>query len=131
MAKTKANVENAQKVLNELQAKQTELTASRAHDQTEMAAIAYAAHTGCEKSAAKLETLQARAIKRDVEARNLDSAIEEARRRVAAAQNDERSAEELKVAEELLELSQIMREAGARRIRRSKPLSKRQATLKR
>src|SRR5262249_15216415 len=76
------------------------------------AAVSYEAHTGCQKSAAKLETLQARAIKRDLEARNLASAIEEAKRRVAKAQEAEASAEEAKIAEELLEISQVMRVEG-------------------
>src|SRR5262249_16476161 len=115
MAKTttKVSVTNAQKILHELEAKQAELTASRANDEAAMAAVSYQAHTGnCPKSAAELQTLRERAVRGDVEARNLDSAIEEAKRRVSAAQEAEARAEELRVAEELLELSQMMREAG-------------------
>src|SRR5262249_15761010 len=55
-----------------------------------------------------------RAIRRDVEARNLDCAVAEAKRRVAAAQDAEARAEEHRVAEELLELSTMKREAGAK-----------------
>lgn|SRR5262245_49731332 len=113
MAK-KNGIENATKVLNDLEAKADALVQARADDAAEMAALAYAAHTGDQRAEERLETLQGRAIKLDLEARNLDIAIMEARKRVAAAQNDERNAEEMKVAEELLELSQIMREAGAK-----------------
>src|SRR5262249_34685405 len=100
--------------LGELQAKREALAASRASDETDMDAVAFAAHTGCEKSRAKLETLRERALRRDVEARNLDSAIAEAARRVAAAKDAEARAEERRIAGELAELAQMMREAGAK-----------------
>src|SRR5262249_15939086 len=51
-------------------------------------------------------------VKREVDARSIESAITEAKRRVAAAQDAERQAEEARVANELAELEQIMREAG-------------------
>jgi|SRR5262249_5315446 len=115
MAKTKiSELENATQILHALESKQTALAEARAHDEATMAACSYEAHTGDQRAAAKLETLQGRAIKRDVEARNLASAIEEARRRVAAAQNAERNAEEMEAAEELLELATIMRDVGAK-----------------
>src|SRR5262249_25318878 len=60
----------------------------------DMASVSYAAHTGDQKAEAKLETLRDRAIRRDLEAQNLDSAIAEAKRRVAAAQADEAAAEQ-------------------------------------
>jgi len=106
--------ENAEKILRELESKMAALVETRAHDESRMEAIAYAANTGDQKAEAQLETLRDRALRRDLEAQNLDSAIAEARRRVAAAQNDERQAEERQVAEELLELSGLMREAGAK-----------------
>src|SRR5262249_6982205 len=84
------------------------------NDEATMAAVSYEAHTGNEKAAAKLETLRDRAIRRDVEARNLDSAITEAKRRVADAQTAEAMAEAAKVAAELAELAQLLREAGAK-----------------
>lgn len=110
----KVNVTDAQKILEQLEARKAELIAARASDETDMAAVSYEAHTGDQKSAAKLETLQERAIKRDVEAKNLDSAIAEAKRRVAAARDAERQAGEARVASELAELAQMMREAGAK-----------------
>src|SRR5262245_21857812 len=103
---------NAQKIIDQLESQKRELAQARARDETEMAAASYDAYSGCQKSAAKLETLRDRAIRRDVEARNLDSAIAEAKRRLTAAQEAERKAEEAKIAEELVELAQLMREAG-------------------
>src|SRR5262245_31617681 len=94
------SVEIAERTLAELQAKREALAAARASDEADTGAIAYAANTGDERAAAKLETLQARAIKHDVEARNLDSAIAEARRRVAAAQEAEAAAETKQSAEQ-------------------------------
>lgn|SRR5262245_31154224 len=113
MAK-KVNITDAQKVVDALEARKAELAKASASDETEMAAVAYAAHTGDEKSAAKLETLRDRAIRRDVEARNLDSAIAEAWRRLAVAQDAEARAEEARIAAELVELAQIMRESGVK-----------------
>jgi len=107
-------VEIAERTLAELREKREALTAARKNDETEMASVSYSAHTGDERAAAKLETLRDRSIRHDVEARNLDSAIAEAQRRVAAAQNVEREAEEAKIAGELLELGQLMRESGAK-----------------
>jgi len=115
MAKTATKLsprEHAEQTLHELEAKQAELAASRENDEAEMASVSYAAHTGDQKAEARLETLRSRAIRRDLEAKNLASAIEEAKRRVTAAKDAEGRAEEQRVAEELLELSQMMREAG-------------------
>jgi hypothetical protein len=113
MAKTKlTEYEHAEKVLNELQAKRDAVTASSQNDEAEMGDVAYAAHTGDQKAAAKLETLRERALRRDLEVRNLDSAIEEAKRRVAAAQEAECRAEERRVALEVRSLIGSLRDAG-------------------
>jgi len=106
------NVEPAQAILDELIAKRESLAASRANDEATMAAVSYEAHTGNEKAAAKLETLRDRAIRRDLEVKNLESAIAEAQRRVAAAQEAEARAEERRVAGELAELATMLGEAG-------------------
>src|SRR5215510_31434 len=114
MAKKQSEIENAQTILNALTAKQADLAEARASDEATMASVSYDAHTGNQKSAPQLETLRDRAIRRDVEARNLDSAIEEAKRRLTAAQEAERQAEEARVASELQELAALMREVGAK-----------------
>src|SRR5262249_1793265 len=107
-----SELENAAKVLNELEAKQTELVASCANDAAAMADASYEAFTGNEKAAARLEALRERAIRSELEAKNLASAIAEAKRRVIAAQGAEAQAEEARVAGELAELATMLREAG-------------------
>src|SRR5262249_12230119 len=77
-----------------------------------MAETAYEANVGNEKAAARLESLQERTLRRDLEYKNLATAIQVAREKVALAQAAEAQAGEMKVAEELLELSTMMREAG-------------------
>jgi len=49
---------DAQTIVDQLETKKSELAAAAAADESEMAAVAYAAHTGCQKSEAKLETLR-------------------------------------------------------------------------
>ena len=72
---TKLNaVENAQKTLHELEAKRDAVTASRQNDERELEAVAFAAHTGDQKAAAKLETLKERALRRDLELKSVDAA---------------------------------------------------------
>src|SRR5262249_55502381 len=93
-------VTDAQKVLEQLEARKAEFIAARANDEATMASVSYEAHTGSEKSAAMLETLRDRAIRRDLELQNIDSAIAEAKRRVAAAQEAEAQAERKRCATE-------------------------------
>src|SRR5262249_25370311 len=115
MAKTTTRkIADAEKILHQLEAKAKELAEACKNDDAAMAELAYAGFTGDQKSQARLETIRGRAIKRDIEARNLDSAIAEAKRRVAAAQDAERKAEERKTAEEIVALAQVMRESGAK-----------------
>src|SRR5262252_251690 len=118
MSKTatkKLSVIDAQKIVDDLEAKAAELAASSAADQRELEAISFEAHAASDQKAlARLETIKARVVKREVDARSIDSAITEAKRRVAAAQDAEARAEQCRVAEELLELSTLMREAGAK-----------------
>jgi len=104
--------EHAEKVLHELEAKQADLTASRASDESEMASVSYEAHTGNEKAAAKLETLRERALRRDLELKNIASAIQVAKERVALAQAEEAKAEQRRVAMEIQRLTKELREAG-------------------
>src|SRR5215471_484874 len=96
MAKKIANentVETTERALRELQKKQAELVEACKNDEAAMAAESYEAYTGNEKAAARLETLRDRALRRDVEAKNLASATAEAERRLAAAKADEAAAE--------------------------------------
>src|SRR5262249_34395577 len=118
MAKTTTkpmSVTDAQKVVDDLEAKAAEMAASRASDEQELAEISFAAHAASDqKAVARLETIKARVVKREVDARSIDSAISEAKRRLAVAQDAEARAEEARVAGELAELAQMMREAGAK-----------------
>src|SRR5262249_61771911 len=100
MAKqTKSTLENATQTLHQLEAKAAELAASRVSDEQELAEISFQAHAASDQKAiARLETIKARVVKRDVDSRSIDSAIAEARRRVAAAQDAEHLAEEARVA---------------------------------
>src|SRR5262249_27289469 len=63
---------------------------------------------------AKLETLTERALRRDLQMRSVESAIKAAAQKLVDAENAEAEAEAAKVAEELAELAQLMREAGAK-----------------
>jgi len=103
---------DAQKVIDDLEAKKSELAAARANDESGMEAVAYAAHTGDQKAQAKLETLRERALRRDLEMRNLGSAIAEALRRLAIAQDAEAKDEQRRVALEVRGLLKSLRDAG-------------------
>jgi hypothetical protein len=107
-----STIENAEKTLAYLQEKHTRVAEARAADEREMGAIAFAAHSGDQKASAKLETLKDRALRRDLDLKSVDSAIAEAKRRVAAAQEAERQAEEERIAGELQELARMLRAAG-------------------
>ena len=101
-------IENAEKTLNKLLAAQAELAASSKADDAEMADIAFAAYSGDQKAAAKLESIKDRALRRDLEARALESAIMEARRRVAEAVNAEREAEQEKTNAEIVDRKSVV-----------------------
>jgi len=95
MAKTTrlSELENAQTILNNLESKAAELAASRAADEQELAQISFAAHASeDQKALARLETIKSRVVKREVDAKSLESAIAEAARRVAAAKDAEAQA---------------------------------------
>src|SRR5262249_31022719 len=96
----KANVTDAQKIVDELESKKRDLAAARANDEATMASVSYEAHTGDQSAAAKLETLRERALRRDLELQNIESAIAEAKRHVAAAQEAEALAERKRCAAE-------------------------------
>ena len=98
---TKLNaVEHAQKIVDELKAKRDATIAATRADETEMAGIAYEAHTGDQKAAAKLETLRERALRRNDELSSIDSAIAVAERKLTAAKADEVAAEQKRIAAE-------------------------------
>jgi len=102
-------IENAQKTLNELEAKRGAVAASGQNDERELEAVAFAAHTGDQKASAKLETLKDRALRRDLELKSIDAAITVARQNVEAAKADEAAADQRRVALELRELAKVMR----------------------
>jgi hypothetical protein len=109
---TKSRAADAQTILDQLEARRTELATSRANDETEMASVSYEAHTGNEKAAAKLETLRERALRRDLELKNIASAIAEAKRRVVEAKADAAAADQRRVAMEVRGLLKSLRDAG-------------------
>jgi hypothetical protein len=92
-------VEHAYKTLHELEAKRAAVTASRQNDERELEAVAFAAHTGDQKAAAKLETLKERALRRDLELKSVDAAIAVAKQNVETAKADEATAEQKRTAE--------------------------------
>src|SRR5215467_8493973 len=97
----KVNVIDAQKIVDDLEAKAAELAASSAADQRELAEISFAAYADSDQKAlARLETIKSRVVKREVDARSIQSAITEAKRRVVAAQDAEHQEKEARVAEE-------------------------------
>jgi hypothetical protein len=106
-------LEHAEQTLHALESKQADLTASRASDESEMASVSYEAHTGNEKAAAKLETLRERALRRDLELKNIASAIQVAKEKVALAQAEEAKANEMRIAMEVRGLLKSLRDAGA------------------
>ena len=92
---TKLNaVEHAQKILHELESKRDAVTASGQNDQSELESVAFAAHTGDQKAAAKLETLKERALRRDLELKSVDAAIAVAKQNVETAKQAERRTRE-------------------------------------
>src|SRR6516165_8739895 len=98
-ATKKLSAIDAQKIVDQLESKAAELAETRASDERELASISFAAHASeDQKALARLETIKARAVKRELDAKSLDAAIAEA----------------TKVAEEIAELAGIVREAGAR-----------------
>jgi len=108
------NVQSAQAIVDELEARKTEMAASRASDERELAEISFAAHgAGDQKALARLETIKARIVKREVDAKSLNAAVDEAKRRFADARNAEAMAEAARVAEEVAEIAGILRESGA------------------
>jgi hypothetical protein len=110
---TKLNaIEHAQKIIDELQAKHSAITAAGKADDAEMAAIAFASHTGDAKAAAKLETLTDRALRREHELKSIAAAISVAQRKLAEAQQAEAAEVERLAATELLGLCKVLREAG-------------------
>jgi len=97
MAK-KLSAIDAQKLVDQLAAKAAELATQASSDQREIESIALAAHTGCEKSRAKLETI--RELRRAMDLTGIDAAIKEARRNVESAEAAEAAAAQKRIAAE-------------------------------
>jgi len=102
MAKqTKSTLENAQKILNDLEAKKSELSASRASDERELETISFAAHASeDQKALARLEALKQRAANREADMKSLDIALAVAKRNVETAKANEAAAEQKRLAGE-------------------------------
>jgi hypothetical protein len=98
---TKLSAINAQKLVDQLAAKAAELATQASSDQREMESIALAAHTGCEKSRAKLEAIRERERRRQQDLTGIDAAIKEAQRNVESAKAAEAAAEQKRTADEL------------------------------
>jgi hypothetical protein len=114
-AKQTANensTEAAEGVLADLIAKRDSVAQARAADEAAMADVAFAAHTGDQKSEAKLETLKERVLRKDLELRSIDSAVQVAKEKVALAQADEAAADQRRVALEVRGLLNSLRDAG-------------------
>jgi len=86
MAKTtaKANhvenpIEAAEEILADLEAKRAAIAQARAADENAMAELAFEAHTGDQRAEAKLETLKDRVLRKDLELRSIDSAVQVAK----------------------------------------------------
>jgi hypothetical protein len=99
MAK-KLSAIDAQKLVDQLAAKAAELATQASSDQREIESIALAAHTGCEKSRAKLETIRERELRRAMDLTGIDAAIKEARRNVESAEAAEAAAAQKRIAAE-------------------------------
>jgi len=102
MAKTttKLSVPDAQKIVDNLEVRRADSAAQATADQREIESIALAAHTGCQKSQAKLEVIKDRVIRREADLRSLDAAITAAKRNVETAKADEAAAEQKRCAAE-------------------------------
>jgi hypothetical protein len=114
-AKQTANensTEAAEKVLADLVAKRDSVAQARAADEAAMADVAFEAHTGDQRAEAKLETLKERVLRKDLELRSIDSAVQVAKEKVALAQAEEAKANEKRVALEIQRLTKELREAG-------------------
>jgi len=104
---------DAQKIVDQLESKAAELAETRASDERELASISFAAHASeDQKALARLETIKARAVKRELDARSLDAAIAEAKRRVVEAQADAAAADQRRVALQARSLLASLRDAG-------------------
>ena len=101
-------VEHAHKTLHELEAKRGAIAASGQNDQSELESVAFAAHTGDQKAAAKLETLKERALRRDLELKSVDAAIAVAKQNVETAKQAEAQTQARKVARELLKRARVI-----------------------
>ena len=102
MAKTttKLSVSDAQKIVDNLEARRADNAAQAAADQREIESIALAAHCGDQKAQNKLEQLKDRAIRREADLRSLDAAITAAKRNVESAKASEAAAEQKRCAAE-------------------------------
>jgi len=106
-------IQTAERILVELQAKQDKTVKAREADDRELGAVSYSALAAGDKdAAAKLESVKERALRRDLEIKAIRSAIAQAQNNLAEAKDDAAKAEERRVAGELQELAEMMREAG-------------------
>src|SRR5262249_41634222 len=88
------SVSDAQKIVDNLEARRADNAAQAAADQREIESIALAAHCGDQKAQNKLEQLKDRAIRREADLRSLDAAITAAKRNVESAKASQAAAEQ-------------------------------------
>jgi hypothetical protein len=99
--KKQTEIDKAQQVLADLNAQREELIA-RGHDLEERRQeISFSAHTGSKKDRAQLDQINSEAITHEYELKSLDSAIQEATKRLAAADAAEALAQEFENARAL------------------------------
>jgi hypothetical protein len=109
----KTPLELAQATLSALEQKRAKVVAKRDQDDREAAAISYQALAGGDKEATdKLDAINERAMKCEIEIKNLDAAIATARVKVEEAKAAEAAEAERLAATELLGLAKVLREAG-------------------
>jgi hypothetical protein len=95
-------VENAQKIIDQLQAKLHAAEVARVADRAEMEDLAFEAHTGNAPARTKLETFKERDLKSVLEIESIQTALAVAQQKLADAQQAESQAQVRKVAKEIL-----------------------------
>lgn len=96
--------ETARAVLADLEEKLAATRARLAATDEEVESVSYAAHTGDAAAAKKLQELYVTSSRYGAEAKGLEVAVAEAKRRLAAAEADERAAQHVEAAREALKI---------------------------
>jgi hypothetical protein len=97
-------IENAEKILANLQTKQRDLARKAIELTDERQQIGFAAHTGDQKARQKLDKLNAAIVVHQSETASLEAAINEAQRRLDAAKHEAALAADREQAHELVQV---------------------------